>query len=254
MKTNNENKETQKDKYILQSANNVKPKPKKKVVNKKKVIELTPEEKARNEILNIFKRKHKEKKENNDTEEKNMERLLLFEKTKQDFKVKFTKVGLFLKRYGIFLACCFLLVFTIINVTIHMVGTNTFKNYDDYKSSQIDYRHILDMNYSNSYYVYMYSNSCHVCSNIKKDIFQYLESNKNKNDNEHGKFKLYLFCVDDDLEKIYAEEGEENINGVTDHEDLKFSSVPMLIYVNGQDHEITNYWDTGDAILKQLSL
>ncbi len=136
------------------------------------------------------------------------------------------------------------LTITAMLVTAHLVGSGAMNSYSDYSQYSIGYKSILSK--KGSYYVYMYSEDCTHCATLKPYIFQYLSSSKNDDDNG---VRMYLFCVDEYLEYIAAE--DDNILGVSDYSELKVSGTPTMMLV--EDGTVTNSWASVSTIREQLS-
>lgn len=241
---------TQKEKTIKQNEdiNIVKTKPK---LNKsaKKEIGLTQEEIERNEILKIFKKKRPQLsiEEQNEIEEKKLLRKQKQEETIKKIKTFAKEKWLLFKKvwakFGLLIIFVSLILMTTLNISFHFLGGKLFKGYDDYQKYEIRLNETFDR--SGSYYVYMYSNSCAVCSSIKRDVFQYLDSEKNSSDG----VKLYLLCIDN-YDEMAVESGGSLV-GITNYKDIKISSVPYMIYVV-DGSEVKSEWTTGSEITKQL--
>lgn len=173
--------------------------------------------------------------------------------TEKDFFSKIgTKLSLFLKKTFQIIKYHFKLILTVlvilltlVNVTCHLIGGKVMKDYKDYSSHQIAYNQIL--NKKGTYYVYFYSNDCSHCQDLKKYIFQYIDSDKN--DKDDG-IPLYIFCVDNYLEELTSESETENILGVTDIKELKLIGTPTMVLIANK--EIKNAWSSTYNIKNQL--
>lgn len=147
------------------------------------------------------------------------------------------------KKIFLFSLSLIIIVMTIGNVTNHIIGGKVTDSYSDYSKYSIKYDKMLD--HSGTYYVYMYSESCSHCDDLKKYIFQYLDSDKNSSTG----VKLFTFCVDDYLDELTSK--SDNIIGVNDVHDLKVSSTPTMMLV--VDGTVMNVWSTPSTIKNQLS-
>lgn len=140
----------------------------------------------------------------------------------------------------------FVVGLTLVNVTSHIVGSKVTKDYNDYSSYQLKYNKVLEK--SGTYYVYLYSEDCSHCHDLKRYIFQYIDSEKSSKDNG---IPLYIFCIDKHLDKLAAtEETQENVLGVTDIEDLKIYGTPMLLLVS--DGTVQTSFASTSTIKEQL--
>lgn len=180
------------------------------------------------------------KKENNQNTEKDF-----FSKVETKLSLFFKKTFQIIKYHFKLILTVFVILLTLINVTGHLIGGKVMKDYKDYSSHQIAYNQIL--NKKGTYYVYFYSNDCSHCQDLKKYIFQYIDSDKN--DKENG-IPLYIFCVDNYLEELTSESETENILGVTDIKELKLTGTPTMVLIANK--EITNAWSSTNNIKNQL--
>lgn len=229
----NRNKRKKEKEIVLESENEV----------KNETIETQNEEIVPNELYD-------------ETVEKNHTK---YSEQLEKFKKSFSKAKEFWckkifpvlkKNFGLILSV-FVILFTLINVITHIIGGNVTKDYSDYSKYQITYSQIMKKG-NNGYYVYFYSESCSHCKNLKKDIFQYLDSDKNNSTNG---VRLYLLCVDEYLNELSSD--TDNIIGVTDVSNLKISGTPTMIYVSTNSSTntkvISNSWSSESKIKTQLS-
>lgn len=180
------------------------------------------------------------KKENNQNTEKDF-----FSKAGTKLSLFFKKTFQIIKYHFKLILTVFVILLTLVNVTSHLIGGKVMKDYKDYSSHQIAYNQIL--NKKGTYYVYFYSNDCSHCQDLKKYIFQYIDSDKN--DKENG-IPLYIFCVDNYLEELTSESEAENILGVTDVKELKLTGTPTMVLIANK--EIKNAWSSTNNIKSQL--
>lgn len=180
------------------------------------------------------------KKENNQNTEKDF-----FSKAGTKLSLFFKKTFQIIKYHFKLIITVFVILLTLVNVTSHLIGGKVMKDYKDYSSHQIAYNQIL--NKKGTYYVYFYSNDCSHCQDLKKYIFQYIDSDKN--DKENG-IPLYIFCVDNYLEELTSESEAENILGVTDVKELKLTGTPTMVLIANK--EIKNAWLSTNNIKSQL--
>ncbi len=180
------------------------------------------------------------KKEDNQNTEKDF-----FSKAGTKLSLFFKKTFQIIKYHFKLILTVFVILLTLVNVTSHLIGGKVMKDYKDYSSHQIAYNQIL--NKKGTYYVYFYSNDCSHCQDLKKYIFQYIDSDKN--DKENG-IPLYIFCVDNYLEELTSESEAENILGVTDVKELKLTGTPTMVLIANK--EIKNAWSSTNNIKNQL--
>ncbi len=131
---------------------------------------------------------------------------------------------------------------TVTNTAVHLIGGKYFKDYDDYEAYTIKYESLLSKN--GQYYVYFYSDTCTHCQDLKTDIFQYLDSEKNKKG-----IRMYIFNIDKYIDSIASD--TDNLIGVTDYKDIKILGTPTMIYIS--EKKINNSWASASTIRKQLS-
>ena len=215
------------------------------MLNKKKSVKLTTEEENNLKILkSMFKKKNKTK-DNDKIEIKDPKAVEVLSKVKEDIVSGLKKFVKWFNKCGIEIILLTLMIFSLINVSVHLGGTKFFKDYDDYKQYEISQNYTFE--FKDSYYVYIYSNNCSACSSIKRDIFQYLESPKN--DRNNG-IKMYLLCADN-----FDNTGANGtLVGVSDPDNIKVKSVPYLLFVDGENNKVLNEWTTTSAITSQLKI
>lgn len=161
-----------------------------------------------------------------------------------------TKTKSFFKNLGSIIKIHFNLILfvivgglTLVNVTTHIIGSKVTKGYENYSAYTLKYNKILEK--QGTYYVYFYSENCSHCEDVKRYIFQYIDSEKSKD------IPLYIFCIDNHLEELAAtEEIPENVLGVTKIEDLKIQGTPVLLLVS--DKTVQTSYASTSTIKEQL--
>lgn len=161
-----------------------------------------------------------------------------------------TKTKSFFKNLGSIIKIHFNLILfvivgglTLVNVTTHIIGSKITKGYENYSAYTLKYNKILEK--QGTYYVYFYSENCSHCEDVKRYIFQYIDSEKSKD------IPLYIFCIDNHLEELAAtEEIPENVLGVTKIEDLKIQGTPVLLLVS--DKTVQTSYASTSTIKEQL--
>lgn len=141
--------------------------------------------------------------------------------------------------------CILLILTTIINATVIMIKQCLFKSYDDYSRYSLKYESQLLSKSDDSYYVYIYQETCPSCETIKKDVFQYIE--RCNEDEDETTPKLYLFEISA-KNSIVGE--TSNLTGVTEYSDLVVSGTPTLLLV--VDGKVQSAFENSEKIYNQL--
>lgn len=115
--------------------------------------------------------------------------------------------------------CCFLLLFTVVNLSTNLSGMGKFDDYSNFE--HVSDRSMFNKNIKEgkTYYVYMYGSTCSACATIKDKVFRYAKN---------GYYDIYFLNVTD----YPAITGEETkCVGATKFEDCVIQYTPTLIFI-----------------------
>ena len=112
-------------------------------------------------------------------------------------------------------------------------------SYDMVREKHIEWNNLFSVN-DNDYFVYIYSNSCGHCNEIKKDV---IEACLN------GKLDLYFVAYTNDIPII---DDSESVIGKNEIDDMGIIGTPTLFHIN--DFAITEQFIGAKSILYKLSI
>lgn len=136
----------------------------------------------------------------------------------------------------------FIKIITILFAFSFLAGCDVAKNldYSDFNNRQVNKTNAMEQ-VEGTYYIYVYSNNCQYCENIKQDVLKYADS---------GSYKLYLYNFSSNPIETTSDPNYSNV-GATSMLSVRLFGTPTLFKV--VDNEITSQYVGYSQVKNELT-